>query len=233
MALASGWTVYVTSNMVVGTDLRNSAISGVVRTGGLGQVTTGRTAYVPMVASGSLFFYAVPTVGAQTKLGNMLYTADLGVLNGTLQTALRINEAQSGGNSETGILCMQSISNLTVSSTGNGYGLAWVTGISALTLFRFSGGLSNKTTVSTAAFPFTSGTNTVIQLAWAVSGSSITLQAQAGAGLSYGTLSALYSAVLTGVSVFTTTTGQGFYAMQAPGGNSAFDVNMDVTGRTA
>jgi hypothetical protein len=145
---------------------------------------------------------------------------------------LRINEDQPGvGLAQAGMLCLQSLSNATISGLGNGYGFAYRA--SNLELFQFSGGLSNQYILSQGSFPLSGGVANVpgpaavLQLQWAVSGNTVTLIAQAGFGLVYGALSALYSAVLL-TSTFTSTAGEGFFAYQI-GDTSGFDVSMDVT----
>ena len=241
MTFSSNWTLYYTSTTVptcrVGNDLlsviRNGGM-GQTTTGGNGQTSTGRIAYSTLVASGSLFFYTVPTVSTTTKGANILRIGDQGATTGTLRTVLRINETDSGLAQQTGILCMQQYSNIVsgiVCNIGTGYGLAWKTGISALFLFQFSNGLSNQVALSTTALSTAVGSSIAMQLHWEVSGATILLQAAGAPGTSYGTLSALFSATIA-ASAFVSTAGQGFYAMQIGGATSAFDVSMDVSERT-
>jgi hypothetical protein len=129
---------------------------------------------------------------------------------------------------------MQSVSNLAVDTgVGTGYGFAWRNASGkAMCLYKFAGGLTAQTALSDFAFPVTTaGTEFVIQLHWAVSGTTIVLQAQAGLGSSYGALSALYSATIVG-SALVSSAGEGFYAIQRNASNSALDVSMDVTQRS-
>lgn len=225
MTFSSQWTVYRTSQMYVGNDLLS-----VSRLGGIGYSQQAGSAHPPLVGSGSLFFYAAATAGSPTHLAEVLYTSDPGQASGTLRTVFRINECVTAGGGQAGILCMQSQSNLTA-SVGNGYGFAWEGGsTSAMRLFLFSGGLSAQSALSTGGFPLGINSVGIMQLHWAVSGSTVTLQAEAGAGTASTALSALYSAVIT-TSAFTTTQGQGFYAMQTGTATSVLDVHMDVTER--
>jgi hypothetical protein len=104
MTLASHFIFFVTSYMGIGNDL-----IGVQRTGGLGQGTTSfsPSAYIPLVSTGSLFFYAMPNSPASfvpLKLGHVQRLTPRNLTSGTLRTCLRINDYDPGGGGDTGIL---------------------------------------------------------------------------------------------------------------------------------